>query len=275
MDMGIIKRHPILFALLGFFFVTLPSAVEAYWSLAEKVRGVEMPNLSITWLNWFLPIVGFLLLLFVIFQGRRKGDQVGNDSPKPLRKKPSQEQVAERLTFIKQSQAVSERLFKNSQGAENRSICSIVRDMSVEAPIREYIAEDGLASQTVRLLIREFDDLFRRTSNHHKYTEELSVSSLDDTAIRSVCNTTRELVIDYRRLVDETMQVLKNMGERGVANLWDEAPWASRIHRGLADNYDELMRLVTDLKGTTPKGYKDILPNDDQLSKFPRASLLS
>lgn len=273
--MGIIKRHPILFALLGFFFITLPSTMEAYWSLAEKVRGVEMPNLNISWLNWFLPIVGILLLLFIIYQVRRKGGQVIYENLKPLPEKLSQEQVAERLAFIRQSRVVSERLFKNSQGAENRSIYSIVRDISGEAPVRGYIAEDGLAGQTVRLLTRQLDDLFSRTSSYHRYTEELSVPILDDAAIRSVCNTTRELLLDYRRLVDETLEILKNMGERGVKNLWDKAPWAARIHRGLADNYDELMRLVTDLRGITPKSYKDILPNDDQLSKFPRASLLS
>ncbi len=270
--MGIIKRHPILFALFGFFFITLPGAVEAYWSLAEKVRGVEMPNLNISWLNWFLPVVGILLLLFIIYQVRQKGDQVIHEKPKPLPKKLSQEQVAERLAFIRQSRAVSERLFKNIQGAETRSIYSIVRDICAEEPIREYIAGDGLAGQTVRLLTRYLDDLFSRAGSFQSYIKELSTTSLDDINIRSICNTVRELVLYYRRLVDETMKMFDNFESKGVRSLWREDRWAPRIHRELADNYDELMRLVIDLKVVTPSDARDLLPNDDQTSKFPRTS---
>lgn len=187
----------------------------------------------------------------------------------------SHEQVAENLTFIQQLRAVVERLLKNSQGAETRSIKSIAHDICSERPVREYIASDGLAGQTDRLLTHQLDDFFIRVSNYQRQVEGLSVANLDDTNINSICNTTRELVFDYRRLVDEVMVMLTNLENRGVEALWHKTPWSVRIHRELADNYDELMRLVVDLKTATPSYARDLLPKDDQTSKFKRASLWS
>jgi len=187
----------------------------------------------------------------------------------------SQEEVAERHAFIQQLRAVVERLLKNSQGAETRSIKSIAHDICSETPVRQYITSDGLAGQTDRLLTHQLDDFFIRVSNYQRQVEGLSVGNLDDTNINSICNTTRELVFDYRRLVDEVMVMLTNLENRGVKALWHKAPWSVRIHRELSDNYDELMRLVVDLKTVTPSYARDLLPKDDQTSKFKRASLWS
>lgn len=187
----------------------------------------------------------------------------------------TQEQVVEHVVFIKSLRAVGGQLLKNSQGAETRSIKSMAHDICSETPVREYIASDGLAGQIDRLLTHQLDDFFIRVSNYQRQVEGLSIGNLDDTNINSICNTTRELVSDYRKLVDEVMVMLTNLENRGVEALWHKAPWSVRIHRELADNYDELMRLVVDLKAVTPSYARDLLPKDDQTSKFKRASLLS
>lgn len=194
----------------------------------------------------------------------------------PVREPPlSEGYVAERHAFIKQLQAVAERLFKNSQGAEVQSVYSIVHDICKESPVKEYIAKDGLANQTVRLLMHQLDDLFGQVSSYQRDTIKLSIANLDNASIRSFCNTTNKLILYYRRLVDETMGMLKNLENREVKNLWDKSPWPVRIHQELADNYDELMRLVRDLKAITPSDARDLLPNDNQTSKFPRSALTS
>lgn len=193
--------------------------------------------------------------------------------PQSMSETLSQEKVVERHAFIQQLQAVVERLFKNSQWASNRSISSIAHDICSEKPVREYIASDGLAGQTDRLLTRQLDDFFIRVSEYQSQVKGLSVGNLDDTSINRNCNTVRELVFNYRRLVDEVMVMLTNLGNRGVEDVWGEAPWAARIHRELADNYDELMRLVVDLKTVTPSYARKLLPKDDQTSKFERAFL--
>ncbi len=194
----------------------------------------------------------------------------------PVREPPlSEGHVAERHAFIKQLQAVAERLFKNSQGAEVQSVYSIVHDICKESPMENYISKDGLANQAVRLLMHQLDDLFGQVSSYQRDTIELSIADLDNTSICSFCNTTNELILYYRRLVDETMGMLKNLENRGLESFWHKNPWSVRIHRELADNYDELMRLVRDLKAITPSDARDLLPNDDQTSKFPRSALYS
>jgi len=237
------------------------------WSVFEHKPTPEIVIIAIATFAVLLWLSNLLVGLW-----RRKKVDSASKVQKPIKGTLSQEQVAERLAFIQHLRTVAERLFKNTKGAENQSIYFIVRDICKEEPIREYIVRDNLASQTLRFLTRQLDDLFTRTSNYHRYTKELSVSSLDEATIHSLCNTTSELILDYRRLVDETMKMFDNLESRGVRSLWRENSWAPRIHGELADNYDELMRLVVDLKKVTPSDAGDLLPKDDQTSKFPRTS---
>ena len=74
--MGIFKRHPLLFAFLAFVFISLPSAIDAYWSLSEKFRDVDMPSLNLGILTWLLPILGIALFGFVFWQVRKAPKQV-------------------------------------------------------------------------------------------------------------------------------------------------------------------------------------------------------
>lgn len=275
--MRFIKRHAILFAVLGFLLLTLPSAVDTYWSLIEKLQEVNMPSLSLGVLDRLLPLTGLVLFVIVLWQIRKSRvgmtDQQILTSTK-LSQKLTHEQAAERLAFIRHLQSVAEQLVKNSQGAETLSIFSIFDGICREPQVREYIEGDGLAKQASRILKKQLEGLVDRVSRHQKQTEELT-TDLSDDDIHSFCNTTNRLVLDYRQLVDEVLEMLNNLAQKGVPALWDSAPWSVRIHRSLADNYDEVMRLVADLKMATPRFARDLLPKNNQLSKFPRASLLA
>ncbi len=194
---------------------------------------------------------------------------------KQTKEKLNQEQILERQTIIRQVQAVSERLFKNSQGADSRAITSIFREIIKESPVSESMSKNNMVSQCIRLMNNELNDLFNEVGKFHRSTEELTVSGLDDSTLNSIFNTTRNLILNYRRIVDEVRECFNSFASVGIEPLWKKAPWSIRIHRELADNYDELMRLVTDLNSMAPKRMRDLLPHDDQLSKFPRASLWS
>lgn len=187
----------------------------------------------------------------------------------------SQEQVADRKVFIRQLQAIAEQLCKNIQGANTDSITSILRGICNETPVREYNVEDSLSNQTCHLLTDQLDNLFSQASNYQREVKELSLHNLDDARVNSLCNTTRQLTLDYRKAVDAVMTMLGNLESKGLEPIWNNPPWSMRIHRRLADNYDELMRLLRDFKRVTPDNTRDFLPKDDETSNFPRVSLLS
>jgi hypothetical protein len=188
---------------------------------------------------------------------------------------PTQDEIAERLVFIQKLRAVARRLLKNAQISQTHSVTSIICDLDEEVSQTGYTAKETITNQAFHLLGYDLGNLLTQTGNFQSSTEELSTTTLDDANIHSICNTTRNLVIDYRRLVDESCTLLKNLEDKGVGSYWTKPPWSVRIQKELADNYDELMRLVIDLRASTPQNYQDLLPNDDHLRKFPRLSLLA
>ena len=72
--MEFIKRHRILFGVLSFIFMALPQAVDAIWSLAEriKVANIFMPDISIVQFTWITVPIGIIMLGIIIWQGRRR-----------------------------------------------------------------------------------------------------------------------------------------------------------------------------------------------------------
>ena len=67
--MELVKRHPALFALLSFFLITLPGAIDSWISLEERAK--NMLNLE-HWFLWVSPIVGLVLLVIIIYQLRER-----------------------------------------------------------------------------------------------------------------------------------------------------------------------------------------------------------
>ncbi|OGO20713.1 MAG: hypothetical protein A2Z15_06345 [Chloroflexi bacterium RBG_16_50_11] len=69
--MGFFKRHRIISAIIVFVIITLPSAINAYWSLYEKIKNVTMPSFDLGIGIWLLPLVGAVLAIIIIGQGQR------------------------------------------------------------------------------------------------------------------------------------------------------------------------------------------------------------
>lgn len=66
--MDLLKRHPILFAVLGFLLITLPGAVSDWLSLAERFSQAEGVVWHLMLTDWVFPILGLVLLIVVIRQ---------------------------------------------------------------------------------------------------------------------------------------------------------------------------------------------------------------
>jgi len=69
--MRFLKKYRIISAIIVFVLLTLPSAVDAYWSLYEKFREVSMPSLNLGVGIWLLPVAGLVLATIIIWQGRK------------------------------------------------------------------------------------------------------------------------------------------------------------------------------------------------------------
>jgi len=72
------KRHPILSAVIIFILLTLPSAINTYWDLYEKFRGVPMPSLDLGAAIWVLPLVGLIFVVITIWQVRASSKALQN-----------------------------------------------------------------------------------------------------------------------------------------------------------------------------------------------------
>ena len=82
--MGFFKNHPKRSAVLVLIFVTLPSQIDAYWGLYEKFKGVSMPSLNLGFWIWLLPVIGVVLAIIIIRQGRQVTDNLqGTKQPLP------------------------------------------------------------------------------------------------------------------------------------------------------------------------------------------------
>lgn len=71
--MGFINRHRLLLGVLSLVFIGLPGAIDAIWSLAERIRGVHivMPEISVLWFTWITAPIGLIMLGIIIWQAKR------------------------------------------------------------------------------------------------------------------------------------------------------------------------------------------------------------
>jgi hypothetical protein len=77
------KKHPILSAVIIFIVLTLPSAIDVYWDLYQKFKGVPMPSLNLGVAIWVLPLVGLIFVAITIWQVRTS-NKTAQDSKNAL-----------------------------------------------------------------------------------------------------------------------------------------------------------------------------------------------
>ena len=186
----------------------------------------------------------------------------------------TQEHIAERLSFIQQLRATQERLVKNVHFNIPESVAHFFTKFCEEPDVRTIVQADNMATMSVRLITERFHNLTFQSLEHQERGKKLTASTITNDDIRYECNKISQAVREYRRMVDEWMKFTEALGVKEVPRFWEDAPWSVNIHKKLADDYDELMALVKNLHNSTPREFQDLLPRDDQLTKFPRVPLV-
>jgi hypothetical protein len=78
--MGFFKKHSRLAAFIVVALLTLPSAIDAFLNLYGRFEEVPMPSLDLGLGKWLLPLIGIVLAIVIIWQGRRTAtSQQGGD----------------------------------------------------------------------------------------------------------------------------------------------------------------------------------------------------
>ena len=186
----------------------------------------------------------------------------------------NQEHIAECLSFIQQLRATEEQLRKNIHYNIVESAAHYFNTFCQESDVRTSVQQDKMATMLVRLISERFQNFTLQSLRHQGRAEKLRPATITDDDIRNECYTISQAVREYRSLVDEWTKFMEALAEKGVPRFWEKTPWSVNIHKKLADDYDELMALVKNLRNVTPRAFQDLLPRDDQLSKFPRIPLV-
>ncbi len=277
-------RKKYLVLALGFILITAPGAIAAWLSLFERFFG-EDKQVTVTFGNWYqalFPILGLLVLLFGIWWTRpSKGIKsvTLEDSNKRTESTEhsivTQEHIAERLSFIQQLRATEDQLVKKVHFNIEGSAAHYFAKFCEESDVRTIVQSDNMASTAVRLIAERFSNLTFQCLEHQARGQKLTPSTITDDDIRNECNRISQVVREYRNLVDEWMKFTEDLAKKEVPTFWNQSPWSVNIHRNLADAYDELMTLVKNLRNATPRTFQSLLPKDEQITRFPRATLLS
>ena len=218
-----------------------------------------------------LLLIGFGILIYLVVKPEKKRrDTETTQHGQEL----TQEHIAERLSFIQQLRATQARLVKNVHFNIPESVAHFFTKFCEESDVRTIVQPDNMANISVRLITERFHDLTFQSLEHQERGKKLTASTIADDDIKYECNKISQAVCEYRRMVDEWMKFTEALAVKGVPRFWEKAPWSVNIHKKLADDYDELMSLVKNLHNTTPREFQNLLPKDDQLTKFPRVPLV-
>lgn len=278
--MGFSKRQRliILVSVIATAFRSVVEFVEAAWGLfTEKpmvptIRdwaGVEsMPNLS--FIVTAAPIVGIVVLIWVLFRYSRTGE--AQKPPINGDHALTQDQIAERQLFIARLRSAAMQLEKNTHYNIGGSVTRRFNEFCVTPQVQEVLPMDEMTRWVSRLLDGRFTALAMGCWDSEKRSDALRPSSLSDADIRLEASRIAKSVGEYRQLVVEFLEFIQSMGRLGIIPFWDNAPWPDIFHN-LAEDYDELMRLMRELRNATPRDIRSQLPNDEQLSQFPRVAV--
>ena len=217
-----------------------------------------------------LLLIGFGILIYLVVKPEKKRkDMATTQHSQEL----TQEYIAERLSFIQQLRAVGDQLVKKVHFNIPESAAHYFTKFCEESDVRTIAQPDNMATTAIRLISERFHNLTFQSLENQTRGQKLTPSIITDDDIRNECNRISQAVSEYRRLVNEWMKFTEALVEKEIPKFWEKAPWSVIIHKKLADDYDELMALVKNLRNVTPRAFQDLLPRDDQLTKFPRVSL--
>lgn len=157
-----------------------------------------------------------------------------------------------------------------TQGAHGSSVWAILRDLRGNAQFRAQMDMSG-NHQAGELLDERCQRLFSDAGNLARQVHRMNGGASDD-ELREAVRDFGHLVVEYRRVVQEFLRFLEDTkGEEEMIQY--EAPFSTRVHRDLADEYDRLMDAIRQIREELRlyTGH-DWLP-DEHLTRFPRAPL--
>jgi len=157
-----------------------------------------------------------------------------------------------------------------TQGAHSSSVWAILRDLRGNA---QFCAQMELSGnhQAGELLDERCQRLFRDAGNIARQVHSMNGATADE-ELRDAVRDFGNLVVEYRRVVQEFLRFLEDTkGEKET--IQHKAPFSTRVHRDLADEYDRLMDAIRQIREELRlyAGH-DWLP-DAHLTRFPRAAL--
>jgi len=71
--------------------------------------------------------------------------------------------------------------------------------------------------------------------------------------------------------VDDWVKFTAALPDKEFNIFWENEPWPDNIER-LSDDYNELIAMVKTLRIATPNQFQKLLPSDEEMKKFPKAS---
>lgn len=173
------------------------------------------------------------------------------------------QEVSEHIA--KHIQSVTEQLEKVSAGAYTSSLKWIFKGILGNNPFSVWCQNKSLVAQLMTLFDRQLDQLFDSFANYREKTRSFGIDDLT-----AICSEIRVITLNYRSMVSVFIQLLDNLEKEGAPTVWENEPLRSKIYNELRDNYDELMQRIKGLKVYVASEDKDLLPSDDQLTKFDR-----
>lgn len=241
---------------------------------AVEVGQIGLPTPAWTSIGLFLFFVCFFVLLYLWRKDMLVSDRETVDDQKVQRQIQTQtlpdtltqEQVATRLAFIRRTKTVAEQLSQTVQGSYAVSLIRFIDDIVKENHVRERCKKDFLIEQVIRLIKHDLDILSANVSVYQSGVRTLD-ANVSDEQIRSACNDAVEMFHEVTRLIHEVFRLLDDLGMKGNVAVWEDT-WQNRIKRDLGTTYDELIRLLKDMRSETPQQFESLIPKGSDLSNF-------
>ena len=175
------------------------------------------------------------------------------------------EQVVQHVAFVQQLQALGAQFsLAIQQSQSGYSLQGVFTQACNDPEVRVKIESSPLLAQTTRLLQHDIEVLSGNVSRYRPQVDALD-SSLTDGQMQELCNTTRDLFLEYKRLLGEVLHLLMEL--RGTLSIY-APPWSDRIEHGPHEGYEEIGRLLRDLRPKAPRNLQDLLPDKVQIGSF-------
>lgn len=184
----------------------------------------------------------------------------------------SQSRRRQRADLVRRLSALVADFSTLTQGAHGSSVWAILRDLRGNAQFCGQMELSG-NQQAGELLDERCQRLFSDAANIAGQAHSINYAAVDE-ELRDAIRDFGNLVVEYRRVVQEFLRFLENTkGENDMVQ--HKAPFSTRVHRDLADEYDRLMDAIRQIREELRlyAGH-DWFP-DEHLTRFPRGALLS